>query len=350
MTHHTHGAAAVAQPVQHVQDLLQSVLVQGPEPLVHEEGVDLRPTGLGGGHVPQPQCQGQRTEEGLAAREGRRIAFGPGPGVDHPHTEPARRTGASVSGGLVHRVPQLVTAVRHRRQTIVGGRHHLFQARREHVGGQTHAVGVVGGGTGGQRAQPLGHRVAAQDGFGAGQPVGQVGPQLRRPAGPIDETAPPGHRAVGGPFGRDRGGLQGDRVRCLLRLGGHQFGVRQAGPGRRPLVVEVADPGAQPPPFGLLQHGRADLGLIGERGLRHRLGHLGLGGTQFLGGPSPSVHRLGRLAQQLRLSGDPGDPFVQPRVPPPGPVQQGGQPFVFGGGALPAGDQFALPPIQFALA
>src|SRR5690625_360532 len=79
VTDHADRAAAVAQPVQHFEDLLQGVLVQGPEPLVHEQCVDVGASGLRPGDVTQAQCQSEGTEEGLPSRQRRRVALHTGP-------------------------------------------------------------------------------------------------------------------------------------------------------------------------------------------------------------------------------------------------------------------------------
>src|SRR5699024_8901966 len=142
MADHAHRTATVTQPVQDLQDLLQGVLVQGAEPLVHEECVDVGAARLRPGHIAQPQSQRQRTEEGLPTREGGGIPFGPGPGIHHSHPQTSRRTCPAVPGGLVHGVTHLVPAVGHAEQPVVGGGHHLFQTRSQYIRGQAHVVGV----------------------------------------------------------------------------------------------------------------------------------------------------------------------------------------------------------------
>src|SRR4051794_29036396 len=48
-----YGAAAVAEAVEDVHDLVEGVLVEGAEAFVHEEGADLGAAGLGGDDVGQ---------------------------------------------------------------------------------------------------------------------------------------------------------------------------------------------------------------------------------------------------------------------------------------------------------
>ena len=80
---------ALAQAVEDVHDLLQRLGVEAAEALVHEQRLDRATARLGGHDIGQPEGQGERGQEGLAAGQRRRIAIDTAPGIAHEQAEPA---------------------------------------------------------------------------------------------------------------------------------------------------------------------------------------------------------------------------------------------------------------------
>src|SRR5699024_10757936 len=81
------GAATVTEPVEHVEHLLEALLVEAAEALVDEEGAELVPTGLLADAIGEAERQGERDGEGLAARERVRGTLSSGPQVADDQTE-----------------------------------------------------------------------------------------------------------------------------------------------------------------------------------------------------------------------------------------------------------------------
>ena len=135
-----HGAAALAQPVEHGEHLLEAVVVEAAEALVDEQRAEVEPAGLLAHRVGQAQGQGQRGHEGLAARQRGGVADPAGPLVEHPQAQ----AGPGAAGGSLVGVLEQVAPAAHDGESLVGQRRHRLEARREHVGGQPHPQGVVG--------------------------------------------------------------------------------------------------------------------------------------------------------------------------------------------------------------
>ena len=75
MADDAHAAVAFAQGVQDVQHLVEGLVVEAAEALVDEEGVEPDAARLVGDDVRETEREGERGEEGLAAREGRGVAL-----------------------------------------------------------------------------------------------------------------------------------------------------------------------------------------------------------------------------------------------------------------------------------
>ena len=112
---------AVAEAVEGVHHVVERVGVERAEALVDEEGVEVRATGLLGDDVGQPEGQRQRHHEGLAARQGGRVAGLARPVVADEQAEPAARLAGAPAAGVL----EGVALVAHPRQPLVGGRDDL---------------------------------------------------------------------------------------------------------------------------------------------------------------------------------------------------------------------------------
>lgn len=108
--------AALAQRVQHGDDLLEALVVECAEPLVDEQRAEVEPAGLLAHGVGQTQGEGERGHEGLAAGQRGRLAGHAGPLVEHSQPQPTAGTARGEPVGVL----EPVAAVTHDAQPLVG--------------------------------------------------------------------------------------------------------------------------------------------------------------------------------------------------------------------------------------
>ena len=133
------AAPAVAQIVEDPHHLVEGLVVEGPEPLVDEEGLQQRAAGLGRDHVGEAQRQRQGGGEALAARQARRVALAPVQASRTRSRSPPRPRPPPPAGVCSERV-----APRRHPQQPSGRARRPAPAGREHVGLQAHPQPVVG--------------------------------------------------------------------------------------------------------------------------------------------------------------------------------------------------------------
>jgi len=129
-----HGAATATQLVEHGHHRVESLRVEGAEALVDEERVQLHAAALGGDDVGQPERQGERGHEALAA--GQRLGGPAGAGVLVEHVEAETAAGAVATLGVA--VQERVAPGGHLQQPAAGHLCDLLQARGEHERLQPH--------------------------------------------------------------------------------------------------------------------------------------------------------------------------------------------------------------------
>ena len=247
-------AAALPEPVEDVHHLVEGLLVQRAEPLVHEQGLDPGPARLGLDHVGQPQRQSQRGEEGLAAGQRAGVAVLARPAVTGQQSEAG-------AGTALHRavgVDEGVAALGHPQQPSAGDRGHLLQPGGEHEGRQRHAQRVAAPARAqvGQAADLCGLPLQGLERGGRGLQHRQQLPELGDPTRgcSLPRTGGGQHR-VGVAQRRGRGVGVGRRVQRQVELG-----IGQGGLGRGPAVVVGPEL-----PLGLLPPQRRPSGGSGSR-------------------------------------------------------------------------------------
>ena len=204
------GAAALAQPVEHGQHLLEAVVVEAAEALVDEQRAEVEAAGLLAHGVGQPEGQGQRGHEGLAAgqrggvaRPDRSTGRAPaGPGRSGRRGRRARRSARAGSGRRPSTASRSLASVGHR-----------LEPGREHVGRQPHPQGVVGAGAArgvGELAHPgvALRRRAATRAQASSTRGSSRSSDAQRPGGVVLG----GRRGQQGVARRPVGGLQGGEV------------------------------------------------------------------------------------------------------------------------------------------
>ena len=186
------GPSALAQGVEHGEHLLEALVVEAAEALVDEQRAQVEAAGLLAHRVGQPEGQGERGHERLAAGQGGGLAGPAGPLVEDPQAEAA----AGPSGGQVVGVLEPVAAGSHDGEPLVGQLGDLLEPGREHERRQPHPQRVVGSEAAhriGQLADP-GVRVGGRTRDRARSSIG--GSSRWRPRRARDGSGRPGPRAA----------------------------------------------------------------------------------------------------------------------------------------------------------
>lgn len=110
------NAAAVAQEIEHIEDLIESFWVERAEAFIDEESANLHTAGLLSDHVGQTEGQGQGHNEGLAPRETLGRSNRVSPLIDNSQAQ----TALALSGTALFGVLQSEAVVDHGTQTQVG--------------------------------------------------------------------------------------------------------------------------------------------------------------------------------------------------------------------------------------
>src|SRR3954465_14752554 len=94
-------AAALAQGVEDVENVVEGLGIERPEALVDEQRLQVGAARLMGDDVGKPEREGKRHDERLPARGGRRIAALARPVVANDEAEPATRLSSATTADVL---------------------------------------------------------------------------------------------------------------------------------------------------------------------------------------------------------------------------------------------------------
>ncbi len=125
-----HQAAALLQFQQGTDGTVQGLRIQGTEPFVHQDGIQMQPAGVGFQHVGQAQGQGKRGKENLSAGQGGHCPGLAGEGIHDFQSQPLFFPGICDAVAAV----QAVTALTDLAQPQVGSLEDIVQHCLEYKG------------------------------------------------------------------------------------------------------------------------------------------------------------------------------------------------------------------------